>query len=233
MAFCEKTLDFLFENRVMDSKAWFEERRGEYEALVLSPLRSLVCELTPYMLQIDPLLNCEPKVGKCISRIFRDTRYTHDKHIFRDVMWVSFFRRRKLYYGTPGFFFELSPRGLRWGCGYYQAPPETMETIRGMILSGDRCFRAVQRMLKKRADFCVEGDRYKRSRYPDAPQELQDWLNLKNFCLIVESDAMDMLWSEDLAARLGESFRAMKPFYEFLMTAEARTHKDNTGRHEP
>lgn len=232
MAFCERTLDFLFENRVMDSKAWFEERRGEYEEIVLNPLRELVRELTPYMLEIDPLLNCEPKVGKCISRIFRDTRYTHDKHIFRDVMWVSFFRRRKLFHGTPGFFFELSPRGLCWGCGYYQAAPETLEVIRSMMLSGDKSFKAALRMLKKHPEFQVEGDRYKRSRYPDAPEELQSWLNMKNYCLLVYSDEMDLLWSEELPAKLGESFKAMKPFYDFLMTAEARTLKDNTGRHD-
>ena len=35
MAFSENTLDFLFENRVVDSKAWFEEHRAVYEALVL------------------------------------------------------------------------------------------------------------------------------------------------------------------------------------------------------
>jgi len=52
MAFSEKTLDFLFENRVMDSKAWFEAHRADYEALVLEPLRALVRELTPAMLEI-------------------------------------------------------------------------------------------------------------------------------------------------------------------------------------
>ena len=232
MAFSEKTLDFLFENRVMDSKAWFEERRGTYNELVLEPMRQLVRDLTPDMLEIDPYLCCEPKVGKCISRIFRDTRYSHDKHTFRDVMWVSFFRRRQLYYGMPGFFFEFSPRGLTWGCGYYQASPEAMEAIRSMILAGDRRFSAARKLLERRKDFELEDRRYKRSRYPDAPQELQDWLNLKNYCLLVHSDDVELLWSEELAEKLGESFRAMKPFYEFLMHAESQVLHDQTGRRE-
>ena len=229
MAFSEKTLDFLFENRVTDSKLWFEAHRGEYEDLVLSPLRQLVRDLTPAMLEIDPLLCCEPKVGKCISRIFRDTRYTRDKHIFRDVMWISFFRRRQLYYGMPGFYFELSPRGLCWGCGYYQASPEAMDAMRQLMLAGDRRFKAAQRVFKKNPEFYLMDDRYKRSRFPEAPEELQPWLNLKNLCLLRDGDVLSLLPSPELPELLGREFQAMKPLYEFLLLAESMTYKREGG----
>ena len=222
MPFTEKTLDFLFENRVVDSKAWFEEHRETYNVLVLEPLRDLVRALTPYMLEIDPLFSCEPKVGKCISRIYRDTRFTRDKHMFRDVMWCSFFRHKQLYYGLPGFFFEFSPRGLRWGCGYYQASPESMEALRTLILAGDPAFQAAEQTLKKCKDVRLEDTRYKRSRYPDAPAALQDWLNQRSICFLTDSSDFSMLYAEDLADRLGRQFRRMAPLYRFLMKGEER-----------
>lgn len=229
MPFSEKTLDFLFENRVVDSKSWFTEHRAEYNALVLDPLRELVTDLTPAMLKIDPQLNCEPKVGKCISRIYRDTRFTHDKHLFRDVMWCSFFRRKQLYYGLPGFFFEFSPRGMRWGCGYYQASPDSMEAARRLILSGDKDFQASLRMLKKHPQFFIEDTRYKRTRHADAPEALRPWLDQRSICLLSESTDFSLLYSPTLAQTLGADFQTIAPLYRFLMKAESQVQKKPNG----
>ena len=53
--------DFLVENRLHDSKAWFEEHRKEYQRLVLEPLRGLVTEMAPVMLELDPQLVVQPR----------------------------------------------------------------------------------------------------------------------------------------------------------------------------
>ena len=81
MPFSAQTLDFLFLNKLHDSREWFNERRDEYDAVVMEPMRKLVSNLAPVMMEIDPLLICEPKVNKSISRIFRDTRFSKDKSI--------------------------------------------------------------------------------------------------------------------------------------------------------
>ena len=232
MAFSEKTTEFLFENRVTDSKLWFEAHRGEYEEIVLEPLRQLVRDLTPTMLEIDPFFCCEPKIGKCISRIFRDTRYTHDKHIFRDAMWISFARSRIIAGGSPGYFFELSPRGLLWGCGWFQASPEVMAILRERVLAGDRHFLAAQRLLKKRPDFYLSDERYKRSKYPQQPEELRKWLDLKNVCLLASGDVETLLPSPALADVLAKDFLAMRPLYDFLTEVGSLVPKRGEGENE-
>ena len=229
MAFSDDTLNFLFENRVMDSKLWFEEHREQYETLVLTPMRELVKALTPAMLEIDPMLICEPKIGKCISRIYRDTRFSKDKRLFRDVMWVSFFRHRQLYNGLPCFFFELSPRGLVWGCGYYQTSPEVMEEIRKMILAEDADFLAAEKVLARRQDFVLADSRYKRSRHPDAPEERRLWLDQRSVCALKRSADFDLLSSPALPEVLAKDFADMKPLYDFLMKAELRKPKKDAG----
>ena len=83
MPFSPKTLDFLWENRMRNSRDWFEEHKSEYRSYVVEPLCELVEALTPTMLQIDSLFTVDPRVDKTISRIWRDTRYSHDKSLSR------------------------------------------------------------------------------------------------------------------------------------------------------
>ncbi|MFB0921630.1 MAG: DUF2461 domain-containing protein [Oscillospiraceae bacterium] len=225
MPISEKTIDFLFENRVVDNKTWFTEHRADYDSLVLEPLRELVMRLKPTMLSIDPQLICEPKVGRSISRIYRDTRFSNDKSTFRDVMWCVFIRDKKLYEGPPCFWFEFSPKGFRYGCGYYQASASSVEAMRSLILSDDKAFKAAQKAFKKQSVFHLEDSLYKRTRYPDQPEEKREWLDQKNLGFITESTDFDLLFSDGLADRLAHDFSLLAPMYDFMMAAEARAIK--------
>lgn len=225
MPFSEKSLSFLFENRVVDSKVWFLEHRADYEAYVLDPLRELVTALTPTILAIDPHLICEPKVGRSISRIYRDTRFAHDKSIFRDVMWCVFIREKKLYDGLPGFFFEFSPRGFRYGCGYYQSSVDSMNAIRGMILGNEKSFQTALKAYKAQSVFYMEDTKYKRSRFPAQPEEQRDWLDQRSLGFLADGDDLDLLFSDTLAEKLAADFQLLVPIYEFMMAAEARVPK--------
>lgn len=225
MPFSDKTIDFLFENRVVDNKVWFTEHRAEYDSLVLEPLRELVTALTTAMHSIDPLLICEPKVGRSISRIYRDTRFSHDKSIFRDVMWCVFIRDKKLYNGLPAFFFEFSPSGFRHGCGYYQASAESMDIMRNMIISDDKYFKAAQRAYNKQSIFHIEDSKYKRSRHPEQPEDKREWLDQRSLCFIANSEDFDLLYSDKLADKLEMDFKLLSPMYDFMMNVESRTIK--------
>lgn len=223
MSFSANTLDFLFLNKLHDSREWFNERRYEYEQFVLEPMRKFVVELAPAIMEIDSLMICEPKVNKSISRIFRDTRFSKDKSIFRDTFWCTFMRDKKLYHGMPGYFFEISPRGFRYGCGYYQASPETMNTIRQMILAGSPYFKKAQRCVENNPKFQLREETVKRTKFPDQPENLRRWLDMKNHCAIAESTDFDLLFSETLSKTIAEDFKALVPLYNFFIKAESMT----------
>lgn len=225
MPFSEESVKFLFENRVVDSKAWFLEHRADYERLVLDPLRELVTALEPTIKEIDPLLICEPKVGRSISRIYRDTRFSRDKSIFRDVMWCVFIRDKKLYNGLPGFWFEFSPRIFRYGCGYYQASAESMEAMRDMIIADEKSYKTAKKAFDKQSVFQLGDSKYKRSHYPDQPPEKREWLDQRSLDFITESDDFDLLFSDALADKLAADFKLLVPMYDFMMSAEARVFK--------
>lgn len=221
MAFSKETLDFLLENRVRDSKAWFKEHDGKYREYVLTPLQQLVVALEPAMHKIDASLICEPKIGRSVSRIYRDTRFSKDKAIFRDVMWCVFMREKQLYGGLPGFFFEFSPRMFRYGCGYYQASGESMQAYRSMILAGDVRFKEARAAYEKQDRFVLSGDMFKRTRYKDAPDELKLWLDRKNIDFLRESNAFEELFSAKLADMLAADFALVSPMYDFMMAVES------------
>jgi len=225
MPFSDETLKFLFENRVVDSKSWFSEHRDDYEHLVLDPLRELVTALEPAIMSIDPLLICEPKVGRSISRIFRDTRFSHDKSIFRDVMWCVFIRDKKLYNGLPGFWFEFSPKGFRYGCGYYQASTESMDAMRDMIIADEKSYKSAKKAFDKQSVFQLGDSKYKRSRHPEQSEEKREWLDQRSLDFITESEDFDLLFSDALADKLASDFNLLVPIYDFMMAAEARVFK--------
>lgn len=221
MPFSKETLDFLLENRVRDSKAWFKEHDAEYRKYVLVPLQQLVVSLEAAMHKIDASLICEPKIGRSVSRIYRDTRFSKDKAIFRDVMWCVFMREKQLYGGLPGFFFELSPRVFRYGCGYYQASGESMNAYRSMVLAGDVRFKEARAAYEKQDRFVLTGDMFKRTRHKDAPDELKLWLDRKNIDFLRESNEFEELFSDKLSDMLAADFALLAPMYNFMMAVEA------------
>lgn len=217
MPFSEATLDFMALNRVMNSREWFHEHRNEYLSLVVEPIAELVEDMAPEMWKIDPSLIIIPKVGKSISRIWRDTRRGPELPIYRDVMWITLLRAK--YEGYPSFWFEFSPRCLRWGCGWYQTDPAIMDCIRGMILSHDPDWRAALAAFEAQKVFRLDDERYKRSRHPDAPENERAWLDQKSLCLTHEETKLDRLYSDKLAATLTRDFRRIAPVYEFFLKA--------------
>lgn len=217
MPFSEATLDFMALNRVMNSREWFHEHRDEYLSLVVEPIAELVEDMAPEMWRIDPSLIIIPKVGKSISRIWRDTRRGPELPIYRDVMWITLLRAK--YEGYPSFWFEFSPRCLRWGCGWYQTDPAIMDCIRGMILSHDPDWRAALAAFEAQKVFRLDDERYKRSRHPDAPENERAWLDQKSLCLTHEETKLDRLYSDKLAATLTRDFRRIAPVYEFFLKA--------------
>ena len=217
MPFTEETLDFMALNRVMDSREWFHQHRGEYLRLVVEPMAELVEDMAPAMWKIDPSLIIIPKVGKSISRIWRDTRRGPGLPIYRDVMWITLLRAK--YEGYPSFWFEFSPRCLRWGCGWYQTDPAIMECIRGMILAHDPDWLAALEAFEKQRVFSLEDERYKRTRHPDAPEYERSWLDQKSLCLTHEETGLDLLYSDKLSGTLTRDFGRIVPVYDFFLKA--------------
>lgn len=218
--FSENTLEFLFENKLRDSREWFAAHKYEYQSFVIEPLRTLVQNLTPLMLELDPEFITVPKVDKTICRIWCDTRYSRDPSLYRDSMWIIFKRGGKMH-GTdyPGVYFELSGSGFSYGCGFYNASTAYMNTLRSMIVSGSAEFQKADQAYRSQTLFRLEGDCFKRPRYTQYPENERDWLERRGLSLNAYSDDFELLFSEHLVQKLEEDLRQLFPVYRFLLRA--------------
>lgn len=212
MILTEEALRFLDDNHKRNDKQWYAQNRERYKTLVEAPMLALAEDLGPVMMTLDSSLEITPRRTMC--RIWRDTRFSKDKTLFKKSVWITFRREKGL--SHPVYFFEFSPDFHRYGCGYYETPTAVMSCMREHILEGGERFRKAQKAMKKLPHFVIEGDVYKRPQYPDQPQALRDWLERKSITVMHTASDQSLLFSDDLAGMLAEAFIQLGPVYDFL-----------------
>jgi len=218
--FTKQMMEFLVENRIKNSREWFQSHKEQYQQYVLNPLMELVVNISPLMLSIDPLIVCEPKIDKTISRIYRDVRFSKDKSLYRDEIWVSFARDKKAFPLYPQFFVVITPQKFLYGGGYFVASTKTMNSIHSLVLNRDPMFMEVLNGLNNQDVFKLEGELYKKNYYQNEPGELQSWLNRKNLGLEHTSQELNRLFAADFSDQLLQDFKLLIPLYKFLIRAE-------------
>ena len=218
MGFSKESYEFLFLLSANNEKSYFEERRKEYEEVILKPLKALAQELAPFMLSVDPAFDVRPVMGATISRIYRDTRFSKDKSPFRDHMWISYKYYRQRVSESFGFFFEISPRGCRLGMGMYCPDKQRMDFIRAKIQSNPAAFEKLVNDPKLRS-FALEGESYKRKAF-QGPME--EYLNRKSLCYLKELP-VEAAYDPKFAKVLEKEFDQLVPLYQFYTDGYTRT----------
>lgn len=215
----QEGLELLVINRLNDSKEWYDENKGEIRRLVIEPFLELISYLGDTMLSIDPEIVVDPRVDRTLSRVYRDTRFTKDKSRYRDSIWLYFRRNKKQYPGYPWFFFELKPNMAWWGCGRYTRDTSHVEATRKMIIDRDPLFLEAKRVVDNSQSYFIldEDERYKRTRYPDEPEDIKNWLDRRSIHVVHAEEDFHKVFSEELRDQLREDFLKLAPVYRFLV----------------
>lgn len=211
-------LDFLRQIVSENNKEWFEAHRDIYNRHLLSPFRALVENLAPAMLAMDDQFETRPAIGKTLSRMYRDTRFSHDKSLYRNRMWLSFKRHSKEWTDAPVFFFEIAPDYFHYGLGYYAASKATMDRFRHLMKRQPAEFAKAAAGCA--APYELVGESYKRPLIKEQDPALANWYNRKTFAVMATGTEMESLFSPQLATRLQQDFRRLQPLYDFLLQVE-------------
>jgi len=220
--FTPQTLEFLKTLLEQNNKLWFERHKSEYQDEVRAPFKNLVTELREPMLYIDPLFETQPAVNKTISRIYRDTRFSRDKSLFRGNVWLVFKRPGKDWIESPAFFFELFPDWYRFGMGFYQASRGTMDAFRREIDEWPDHFAKAVSFFSHNDFYSLHADAYKRTIPNNHPQEWRPWYQSKTFYLSSDREIDELIFSSRLVAELIFGFHMLKPLYQFLLAARSK-----------
>lgn len=211
----------LAENRFHDSKSYYEDHKPQIKTQVLDPLRALVEDLAGTVTAADPRIVTDPNRNGCVSRVRRDNRYTRDKSLYRENMWVAFLRDKKAYPCAPAFFLDFSLKGSYYGLGFYGATPRLMQTVRRMI---DEKPAAWSKALKQaeEAGFASAGDRYARPKKAGLPPLLDAVYNSKTVAMERFDPDPAFFGSPALVNVLKEAFASLVPLYHLLIAAVER-----------
>jgi|SRR5271165_736332 len=88
--FGKDTFDFFHELGRNNKKTWMDRNRDRYQSSVVKPLRRLLEELTPTLLELDDRFDVSGRTGANFSRINRDIRFAKDKTPYRAQMYLKF-----------------------------------------------------------------------------------------------------------------------------------------------
>jgi uncharacterized protein (TIGR02453 family) len=222
--FTRKTLAFLRALKRNNDREWFRARKPEYEQHVRGPMVALLGQLARDLPAFAPDLVSDPRVS--MFRIYRDTRFSHDKRPLKTNV-AAHFPSRKFPKGEgAGLYIEVAPQWVWIGGGIYMPAPIELQAIRAGIAEDHRKFhRVVTAPAFRQAVGELSGDqltRVPRGYLKDHPAA--DYLRHKQFIGGREYPA-DFALSRRFYPELLAVFRGIAPLVGFLNNAIiSRTH---------
>jgi uncharacterized protein (TIGR02453 family) len=126
---------FLEELARNNSREWFQANKGRYEADVVAPvLRFIEAVGVEVLPGISKSFVADPrKSGGSMFRIFRDTRFSHDKRPYKENVGCQFRHALGRDVHAPAFYVHLEPGRVFIGAGAWKPERAALEQIRAAI----------------------------------------------------------------------------------------------------
>jgi uncharacterized protein (TIGR02453 family) len=155
--FSRKTLAFLRALKRNNDRAWFRERKPQYEEHVRTPMVNLLERLANDLRSFAPELISHPRVS--LYRIYRDTRFSEDKSPLKTHAAAHFPAKGFSRGEGSGLYFEIAPTWVWIGGGLYMPSSADLRLIRAHIAEHHRSlYRIVDGAAFKRAVGSLEGE---------------------------------------------------------------------------
>ena len=212
--FGKETLEFFLDIRFHNHKAFMDANRERYYQDVRGPFYQFIQAMAPYMLEIDPDIEVRP--AKCLSRINRDTRFSHDKSPYRDHLWVAFRQAAMGKDGIPFYWFEVSPESVTWGLGIWGENRQIMDTMRRRMAAHPDDYLRMLPILQKRG-FALSGREWKKLKPPEGLEPLLHPWYVKKEVYAEKTDVpLHVIHQSDLVERVAWDFQALAPLYQIF-----------------
>jgi uncharacterized protein (TIGR02453 family) len=163
VTFAPEALDFLGRLEQNNEREWFHAHRDEYDRLLLEPARDFVEAFGALSERLGEGVDADPRVGRSIMRINRDTRFSRDKRPYKTHLDLWFPQGAGPSRERPGFWFRLTPERLILGAGMHNFERPALERFREEVADprrGGKLVRAVEDVRAGGGE--VGGQTYKR-----------------------------------------------------------------------
>ena len=167
-----------------NTRVWFNERKQRYEDAVRSPALAFIEAMGPALdKHLSTHFIAKPKkVGGSLMRVYRDTRFGHDKTPFKTNVGIQFRHELGRDVHAPGFYVHIEPGNCFLGGGIWRPKKESLAAIRDFIADNPNAWKKATTAKKFRDDWALVGDTLKRPpRGFDPEHELIVDLKRKDF----------------------------------------------------
>lgn len=208
-----ETLFLAAQNRFENSRMFYEEHKKELKEGFTIPMRQIASEIVPQIYELDEKVMTDPV--KMVSRFFRDTRYSKDKHLYRDNLWIMFMRNKHEWQNYPCMWFEVTQNFWSYGVGMFWVDATYLELYRKALIERPQEFlKAVENAEKTGAMYSP--DFYKRPKPGDPIPEIEPYYHIKDLHFIAQRTDFDKLEKEELIDELKEIYKNFEGMYTFL-----------------
>ncbi len=209
-----ESLFLLARNRFENDKSFYEEHKAEIKKGVITPMKQIIEALLDDMFSYDEKMVLIP--WKMISRVRRDTRYSKDKSLYRENLWIMFMRDKKANPYIPCFWFEVFPDRYTCGVGTFYTNAIYLSIYREKILAEPERFRKSLKSCEKTgAKLSLEC--YKKLKDGDCPEDLLRFYNAKELYFRCDYFDITKLETSAFIEELRENYKAFYPLYSFLL----------------
>lgn len=238
-----RVLDFLIDLRANNDREWFNANKGRYKEAegifnaFAEQLMALVAEFDESTKGLT--------LRETTYRIYRDTRFSHDKTPYKTHFGVYICPGGKKS-GNGGYYFHVEPRSPKTGSpensreesggmigshlldvGIYMPEPAVLKSVRDEIFdNGDAVLASISRAHAAAGWELDRSNSLKRTPtgYP-TDGGWDEYLKLKDFHLSKTADDAYIL-SPDLARRAAADFRAAFDFMTLMQRAARYAHEE-------
>jgi len=213
--FTPASLKFLRALKRNNDREWFSAHKPAYESDLKQPLLALIAQLNESILAFAPQHVRPPQ--KIIMRIYRDTRFSHDKTPYKKhvAAWWAHDGMEKTSGG--GFYFHFGPTEVVIAAGVYMPDRDQLLAIRRHIAEHHLRFRKLLADKKLRA-VLSERETLRLTRAPKGfpPDHPAIDLLLHRQWGFGTTLPAEAALSPTLAAQIIDRFRAAAPIVAFL-----------------
>lgn len=143
--FRSELFGFLRELKSNNNKIWFQENKARYEHEVKGPVLRFIADFGGRLFTISKHFTADPRpAGGSMFRIYRDTRFSHDKSPYKTAAAAHFpHNNRGKDVHAPGFYLHLEPGECLGGGGLWHPDGPSLKMVRDSIVSHSKEWKKV------------------------------------------------------------------------------------------
>ncbi len=212
--FTTELFRFLVRLKRHNNRDWFLAHKEEWEGFVRQPVLRFITDFAAPLYEIAPHLVADPRPSRgSMFRIYRDTRFSHDKRPYKTHVAMRFSHRGKDVH-SPGFYLHLEPGGCFAASGLWHPEPSTLLQVRSAIVERPEEWRAVRKLI----NWDDAGKLHRPPRGFPADHEFGDDLKLRDIGTALEFSEKQVC-SPRFMSIFVSACRKMSPVAAFLSSA--------------